>query len=44
VPKGRNYKKLPYVSNEEELQKYYKEVWDSKNLQDMMIIKTLLYT
>ena len=44
VPKGRNYKKLPYVPNEEELQKYYKEVWDSKNLQDMIIIKILLYT
>ncbi len=37
-------KKLPYVPNEEELRSFYKSVWDSKNFQDMIIIKTLLYT
>lgn len=37
-------KKLPYVPTEEEMRKYYEVVWQSKNMQDMLIIKTLLYT
>ncbi|GAB6180827.1 site-specific integrase [Desulfotomaculum defluvii] len=37
-------KKLPFVPTEEELKRYYDVVWKSKNFQDMMIIKTLLYT
>ena len=37
-------KKIPYVPTEEELAKYYKEVWQSKNIKDVMIVKTLLYT
>lgn len=37
-------KKLPYVPTEEEIRRYYKVVWESKNIQDMIIIKTLLYT
>lgn len=37
-------KKLPYVPTEAELKKYYEAVWQTKNMQDMMIIKTLLYT
>ena len=37
-------KKLPYVPTEEEIKKYYETVWNSKNFQDMLIIKTLLYT
>jgi integrase/recombinase XerD len=37
-------KKLPYVPTEEELKRYYDEVWKSKNFQDMIIIKVLLYT
>ena len=37
-------KKLPYVPTEEELKRYYDVVWKSKNFQDMMIVKTLLYT
>jgi integrase/recombinase XerD len=37
-------KKLPYVPTEEEMRKYYEIVWQSKNMQDMLIIKTLLYT
>lgn len=39
-----NSKKLPYVPNEEEMKRYYDEVWNSSNFQDMLIIKTLLYT
>lgn len=44
VEVGSKPKKLPYVPTEEEIRKYYKSVWESKNLQDMIIIKTLLYT
>lgn len=36
--------KLPYVPTEEEIKRYYEVVWNSKNFQDMLIIKTLLYT
>ncbi|MEK5400146.1 tyrosine-type recombinase/integrase [Paenibacillus sp. FSL K6-2859] len=42
VPKSS--KKLPYVPTEEELKKYYEVVWKAKNFQDMMIVKTLMYT
>lgn len=37
-------KKLPYVPTEDEIKRYYDVVWKAKNFQDMMIIKTLLYT
>ncbi|AET61248.1 integrase/recombinase XerD, putative [Paenibacillus terrae HPL-003] len=37
-------KKLPYAPTEEELKRYYEVVWKSKNFQDMMIVKTLMYT
>src|SRR5690606_8246559 len=37
-------KKLPYVPTEVELKRYYDVVWKAKNFQDMMIVKTLLYT
>lgn len=38
-------KKSPsYIPSEEEMKKYYKVVWECKNFQDMVIIKTLLYT
>lgn len=37
-------KKLPLVPTEEELQCYYQAVWKTRNVQDMVIIKTLLYT
>ena len=37
-------KKLPYVPSEQELKRYYKAVWQSKNMQDILIIKTLVYT
>jgi len=42
VPKTA--KRLPYVPTEDELRRYYDSVWKAKNFQDMMIIKTLLYT
>ena len=37
-------KKLPYVPSEEEIKKYYEMVWNIQDYQDMVIIKTLLYT
>ncbi|WP_375326202.1 tyrosine-type recombinase/integrase [Candidatus Tisiphia endosymbiont of Nemotelus uliginosus] len=37
-------KKLPYVPTEEEISKYYKAVWKSRNMKHVIIIKTLLYT
>ncbi len=37
-------KKLPCVPTEEELRRYYEAVWKARNVQDMVIIKTLLYT
>ena len=37
-------KKLPYVPTEEEIRRYYEAVWKTRNVQDMVIIKTLLYT
>ena len=37
-------KKLPYVPTEEEIKRYYEIVWSNKNFQDILIIKTLLYT
>ena len=35
---------LPYVPTEEEIKKYYKVVWQSRNMQNVIITKTLLYT
>ena len=37
-------KKLPHVPTEEEIAKYYEVVWKSRNMQHIVIIKTLLYT
>ena len=37
-------KKLPYVPTESELKKYYEAIWTGQNMQDMIIVKTLLYT
>ncbi|NEP03243.1 MAG: tyrosine-type recombinase/integrase [Symploca sp. SIO2E9] len=42
VPKAE--KKLPQLPTEEEIQRYYQAVWRTRNVQDMVIIKTLLYT
>ncbi len=40
----RQQQKLPYVPTEEEIQRYYRVVWESKNLQDVILIKLLLVT
>ena len=37
-------KQLPYVPTEEDLTRYYDVVWNIQNFQDLLIIKTLLYT
>jgi len=44
VEAPKTVKKLPYVPTEDEITRYYDAVWKAKNFQDMMIIKTLLYT
>lgn len=44
VPREHKSKKLPYVPTEEEIQRYYKAVWASKNMKHMLILKTLIYT
>ena len=40
----RQQRKLPYVPSEEEIQRYYEVVWEGQNLQDVVLIKLLLYT
>lgn len=40
----REPKNLPYVPSEDDIQKYYEAVWSSQDHQDMVIIKTILYT
>ncbi len=37
-------KKLPIIPTEEEIKKYYEAVWQEKNIQHLVMIKTLLYT
>jgi len=37
-------KKLPYVPTEDDLKKYYEAIWRSHAMQDILIVKTLLYT
>jgi integrase/recombinase XerD len=37
-------KHLPYVPTEEEIKRYYKVVFESENMQNVLIIKILLYT
>jgi len=37
-------KLLPYVPTEEEMKRYYQSVWQARNMQHMVMIKTLLYT
>jgi len=40
----RKAKKLPYVPTEEEIKKYYDIAWQSRNMNHVVLIKTLLYT
>lgn len=44
VPVTTKPRKLPYVPTEEEMQRYYKNVWQARNMQHMVLIKILLYT
>ncbi len=37
-------RQLPDVPTEEEIHRYYQAVWQTRNVQDMVLIKTLLYT
>jgi integrase/recombinase XerD len=37
-------KKLPYVPTEEELKSFYNTVWKSRNMQNVLVVKTLVYT
>ena len=40
----KNSQSLPDIPTEEELQRYYQVVWKGRNSQDLLIVKTLLYT
>jgi integrase/recombinase XerD len=44
IDSGRAPQKLPYVPTEEEIDKYYKAVWKSRNMNYVVIVKTFLYT
>jgi integrase/recombinase XerD len=44
VPVTTTLKKLPLIPTEEEIKKYYEAVWQAKNIEHMVMIKTLLYT
>lgn len=44
IKPDKKSKTLPYVPTEEEVKKYYTVVWQSRNMQNVIIIKTLLYT
>ncbi len=37
-------RKSPHIPTENEVKKFYSVVWESKNMNDVLIIKTLLYT
>ncbi|MDQ5853489.1 MAG: site-specific integrase, partial [Chloroflexota bacterium] len=40
----RPSRRLPDVPTEAELRRYYEVVWQSQNMGDLVLIKTLLYT
>jgi integrase/recombinase XerD len=44
VPVATKPRKLPNIPTEEELKRYYEVIWTERNSQDMLIVKTLLYT
>jgi integrase/recombinase XerD len=37
-------KRLPEVPSEEEMRRFYEQVWQTRNFADMILIKTLFYT
>ncbi len=44
IPRVQGPQRLPHVPSEEELRRYYQAVWQARNVGDMVLIKTLLYT
>ena len=44
VPVDAKPKKLPEIPTEDELKRYYEAVWSERDTQDLLIVKTLLYT
>jgi integrase/recombinase XerD len=44
IPTLHLEKKRPYIPTEEEIRNYYRVVWQSRNMQNIMIVKTLMYT
>jgi integrase/recombinase XerD len=40
----RPSQRLPDVPSDEEIRRYYEVVWRARNFQDMVLVKTLLYT
>ena len=40
----RKSQKLSYVPTEEELKRFYDVVWNAQNMQNVLILKTLMYT
>ena len=44
IPVVKTSKKLPQLPTEDELKRYYETVLQADNAQDLLIIKTLLYT
>ncbi len=44
IPVPTSVKRFPDVPTESEIRRYYEAVWHSRNVQDMVLIKTLLYT
>jgi integrase/recombinase XerD len=44
IPVPRGPKRLPYVPSEDAIRRYYQTVWQARNVGDIVLIKTLLYT
>lgn len=44
VPMPHPSHRLPDVPSDEEIRRYYEVVWQTRNFQDMVLVKTLLYT
>jgi integrase/recombinase XerD len=44
VPVVTKAKSLPDIPTEDEIKQYYEIVWSGNNTQDLLIVKTLLYT
>lgn len=40
----RTTHKLPYVPTDDEIKRFYQAVWQAKRFEDLVLIKTLLYT